>query len=494
MHKPVVSKIRVLPPNKHGTKFSNKSYLHYIATRPGVHLTNGMPDLSEVQEQSLSIKSTEDEYIRYIAKRPRSHGLFGNIDTSNLSALESQMLQLSKKQLVYRGIISLSETDAVELGYTTASKWQELMKSIIADVAAEFNVPTTRLNWVAAFHQEETHPHVHYMFWDNELKPRSPYIHVSKQNRCREIISGEIFRAERERTAAEKTIKRDLILEYGQKLLNIDENAISDIYLDDVQTTNKTPDYIYNASITKNIAPKLKQLAEELPSKGRITYKLISPDIKSTIDDIVTSVLTSSIDIQQEYQSYLLLAEQIANTYSPSAKTYSHSDYKIIESINNADKDLRKRMGNIILKEAKRLRETPIHIPPKLLSEKEYVDTQEKSFDLLKAEAKTGNSYAQYTLGHEYLFGKEKNIRLGKEYLILSHENGCEQAKLLLDFYQNMQSEQLIQGSFQIFYSTLDALEKSNRYQEAQFRNRKKAVSKQAAKELAKKSEKTHLH
>lgn len=137
-HSPLMSKIRCPHPNRKSTRVRNRNYLMYIATREGVDLTDTSLD-KNLAEQALSIENLDDEnmsteaanniYVKYIAERPRSHGLFGssNVDVTDVKKLSNEMAELSKKGVnIYRGIVSLSGQDAIELGY---DKKRELGKS-----------------------------------------------------------------------------------------------------------------------------------------------------------------------------------------------------------------------------------------------------------------------------------------------------------------------------------------------------------------------------
>lgn len=176
-YRPLISKIRIHNPNKTGSKKANYNYLHYIATREGVDLTriNSMDDL--VQE-NVDLNSTEEEtvynhandvdYLKYMSYRPRSHGLFGNIETENFSDVSKKINAASaQKKNIYRGIISLSGQDAKTLGYNSADKWDVYLKSVMPDIALTLGLSPNNMTWVAAFHAEDAHPHVHYMLWDN---------------------------------------------------------------------------------------------------------------------------------------------------------------------------------------------------------------------------------------------------------------------------------------------------------------------------------------
>lgn len=175
-YKPLVSKIRVHNPNKVRASVANKNYIKYIATRESVALDDpeNIDSLLEIRgmekvgmdDYLVHEQASNDNYLRYIACRPRSHGLFGNIDTSNLNAVMKEVSDISKQnRVIYRGVISLSEKDAEALNFRNTAAWNQYLKKVMPGLAKELGVSVTDHTWVAAFHAETSHPHVHYELW-----------------------------------------------------------------------------------------------------------------------------------------------------------------------------------------------------------------------------------------------------------------------------------------------------------------------------------------
>ena len=137
-HSPLILKIRVHNPNKKGAANANRNGLHYIATREGVSLERidtvddllkieGMEE-KEIRESLVHQEASDENYLRYIAKRPRSHGLIGNVNTEDLKAMEQEVASLTKAgRIIYRGVISLSEQDAIDLGYRNINAWNNYL-------------------------------------------------------------------------------------------------------------------------------------------------------------------------------------------------------------------------------------------------------------------------------------------------------------------------------------------------------------------------------
>lgn len=355
MHAPLVSIIRCHNPNLQKSRVRNRNYLVYIATREGVDLSQTSYDqafqdeLSHIEDPTSSEErpeSSNDLYLKYIAERPGSSGLFGNAQGDPV-ALGNHLADLTANgQNIYRGIVSLKEQDAIELGYDRKESWETLMRATMPDIAAQFHIPLKNLQWAAAVHMEKGHPHCHYMFWNKEPKTCSPFIHVSKQNKCREILSGEVFRAEREQEVIAKTMSRDLMLDLRKELSKNDFAALKENLVPGTGS-HQIPGRLKNAMLS-DLQTKLLALMNELPATGRINYAFVDPAIKEHIDDICT-LLLSHPEMHKQFLSYMQAVENITRTYSPSTSKFTYSRQ-------SAERDLYKRLGNMILASAKALR------------------------------------------------------------------------------------------------------------------------------------------
>lgn len=357
-YRPIISKIRVFHPNKSGARRSNYNYLHYIATREGTDLTNLLyldedqvadlnVDLNEKGEDYFHNTSGDEVYLKYIANRPNSHGLFGNIPTEDFSEVSKRLNEVSDSgRTVYRDIISLSETDAKALGFYDKRKWDIYLREVLPDVVRVLGLSQNDFTWVAAYHAEPTHPHVHIMFWDNKDKVRSSFIHSSDQEKIRKICEKAMFSEENE-----KIIRRFTQAERDEyySLKNASRDAVTDFFKDIFRNKVLVPgesSEILPGRISKEIHDQLmekyKTIISSLPSKGRMAYKYMPEECKRQIDE-VTSLFFQQSDIEKEYQSYL---EAEKNIQKMSGKTEKEIEWKL----EAARKDLYKRTGNIILK------------------------------------------------------------------------------------------------------------------------------------------------
>ena len=331
-----MSKIRCYNPNKSHAALKNLNYIVYIGTRPGVDLTDvKLDELTAITEEDITPDepSANSQYIYYIAKRQNSQGLFGNFEFNNITEVAHEVRDVTDAGVnVYRGIVSLSEEDAVALGYNKKDAWVKYMHSVMNDVGNSFGIPLTALKWCAAVHMEQGHPHCHYTFWRTDGKVMSSYIHVSKQNEIREFLSGQMFKAEREMFIPEKNQYRDATIGAARSFMNsldIDFNHI--------------PERITQQQI-QHMSSDLIELVNSLPGRGSLKYKLLPPKCKILVDKVVEDVIQIPA-VNKEYTAYMKAVSDISTTYSGSTNHQATNQTV-------ADEDIRKRLANSILKSA----------------------------------------------------------------------------------------------------------------------------------------------
>ena len=244
----LITKFRYLKPTK---KRKAGGYATYIATREGVEK---LPQ--------------EKTYADYIATRPHSQGLFTD------AGKEINLRQLSKELNQYQGnlwtvIISLSREDAERLGFDSATRWRDFLRSERSEIAEQFHIPQGNLRWYAAFHNEKHHPHVHLMVWSEDEK--EGYLSEIGVEKLRSSFAKSIFAQDwcniyDHYTEARNTLRQ----ESRERMREIIESINAGTY------ENKT------------IENLLLQLARQLStSTGKKQYGYLKPDLKRLVDAIV---------------------------------------------------------------------------------------------------------------------------------------------------------------------------------------------------------------
>ena len=367
-YRPIVFKIEVLPPNRKSTKVRNKNLLKYIATREGVDLTkvnsfwdamNENIDLNAEGEEKAFSSAPDEEYMKYIAFRPRSHGLFGNIDTENFAEVAQKLNKVSnEKKTVYRCTISLSELDGETLGYTNSAKWQLYLQSIMPDIATTINVSPSSMTWVAAFHAEATHPHVHLMLWDNREKVQNAFVNERQRTACWKICQETMFTEENERlikeiTAAERQEYMNMQKTSRDELLSL----FKDIFKDNKDVPGAITETIpgrLSAGEHQQLNSLYKAILETIPKEGRIKYTFMPVECKAYIDR-VTDIFLKRPEIKQEYDKYIKATE---NLHRSLGKTKGEINNQLKKKLFDKNDGIYTRIGNIVLKGVRGLKDS----------------------------------------------------------------------------------------------------------------------------------------
>lgn len=345
MHKPLISKIRCHSPNKKSTAIRNYNHLYYIATREGVDLQPLEKELNAF-ENNMKSAAENEAYMKYINERPRSNGLFGNIDTNDVNGICNYMKKISNKRCVFRGIISLGQEDAEDLNFTNKESWAKFLHENLPDIGETFGISNTNLAWVAAFHNEQRHPHVHFMLWSEAKEQHiNPFISIPQQHKCRELLSKQMFKQERDQYVRLKTNFRDLLTKSTQKDIKLEVESLKQevLGIPEYRTLSRI-----NQQLLSDSTQKILELVEAIPTDGSIKYRYMPPEVKEKINSLVSTIL-SKYDIQDEYKKFLKYTEQMALTYSPTEKQQQ-------VTLDKAKKDIDTRLGNIVLNSVKELR------------------------------------------------------------------------------------------------------------------------------------------
>lgn len=244
----LITKFRYL---KTSRKRKAGGYATYIATREGVEK---LPQ--------------EKTYADYIATRPRSQGLFTD------AGKEINLRQLSKELNQYQGnlwtvILSLSREDAERLGFDSATRWRDFLRSERSEIAEQFHIPQGNLRWYAAFHNEKHHPHVHLMVWSEDEK--EGYLSEKGVEKLRSSFAKSIFAQDWCNIYDHYTEARNTLRQESRERMREIIRAINAGSYE-----NKTIEHL------------LLQLARQLStSTGKKQYGYLKPDLKRLVDAIV---------------------------------------------------------------------------------------------------------------------------------------------------------------------------------------------------------------
>lgn len=349
MNAPFVMKIRFYEPNSQNNS-KNAAHAQYIGTRSGADRTDTQFNL---EDEDFGIHPDSPEgHAKYANERPGSHGLFGQ-DPDVKPDMKAVQRELKEHNgIVWRAILSLREDDAIKLGYTSKRDWEKMLRATVMDAAHKMKIGPTNLRWVAAFHEEKGHPHVHLMFWEKEPKRSRGVLTKGERNDVKRVFVNEIYANERTRLYQEQTVMRDFIRDFSKNEIQDTVKQLEQLKspANDISLELKTLGQVSDSSIAprlhdeenKILAMKLHELSEVMPQKGRIALAFMPDEVlKRTFE--TTDWLLEQPQFKPLVENYLSYAEEIASHYSFDAKDLERAR-------TNAYKDLRKRIGQLVLK------------------------------------------------------------------------------------------------------------------------------------------------
>ena len=235
---------------------------------PTLHTASAL--ISAALDTHMQNLQSENGYLRYIATRPGvekhgAHGLFGREDNANLNAAMRDLTAHDGN--VWTIIYSLHREDAERLGYNNAAAWRKLLVSQQNKFAEAFHVPASALHWYAAYHDADTHPHIHMMIWTDQetVLKRDAVV------KLRSVMTNSIFQAELENLYIRKDAAYKDVTEAAREVMHE--------LVDRMESVSAPP---------ASIQQKLLELALELRTVGgKKQYAYLKKPLKDMVDSIV---------------------------------------------------------------------------------------------------------------------------------------------------------------------------------------------------------------
>ena len=292
-------------------------------------LHNASAFISAALDVHIQNLQSENGYLRYIATRPGAekhgtHGLFGREESADLGAAMRDLT--AHEGNVWTIIYSLHREDAERLGYNNAATWQKLLISQQQKFAEAFHVPVSSLHWYAAYHDADTHPHIHMMLWTDQ-KATLKRTDVVK---LRSAMTNQIFQAELENLYIRKDAAYKDVTEAARETMRQ--------IVDQVEHIAEPP---------LSIQQKLLELANELASvSGKKQYGYLKKPLKELVDSIVDELETMP-EVAAYYSVWNGVRDTLEGYYKNRPRQHNPlSQQKEFRAIKNA-----------IIQEAERLRQ-----------------------------------------------------------------------------------------------------------------------------------------
>ena len=351
---------------------------------PTLHTASAL--ISAALDSHMQNLQSENGYLKYIATRPGAekhgaHGLFGRQENTNLTAAMHDLTAHDGN--VWTIIYSLHREDAERLGYNNAAAWRKLLVSQQNKFAEAFHIPASALHWYAAYHDADTHPHIHMMIWTDQKT-------VLKRDavvKLRSVMTNSIFQAELENLYIRKDAAYKDVTEAAR--------AVMHELVDCMEAVSDPP---------ASIQQKLLELALELcTTGGKKQYGYLKKPLKDKVDEIMDE-LEKLPEVAAYYSVWNGVRDTLEGYYKNRPRQHNPlSHQKEFRAIKNA-----------IIQEAERLRQQMEQA--RTASEQKPSQEEETSSE----ETSTGAS-ANPTLASESASSATSySVRLPSEYLLNS--------------------------------------------------------------------------
>jgi hypothetical protein len=251
-------------------------------------------------ERNLPLLDKRENYVDYISHRPGAerlgeHGLFN--DSDDAIVLDRVALEVANHPgNVWVPVISLHRHDAERLGYDSAKGWRALLMSCALEMAAEFKIDPDNFKWYAAFHDKDTHPHVHMICWSTD--PKQGYLSKDGIRNIKSCLAARIFRQELLHVYQGQTQYRDLLSSQAK-----DEMAtlIAKMQTDMVESEAVE-------TLTLKLVEKLRS------HKGKMQYGYLQASVKEIVDAIVDEMAKTG-PAADAYAKWCEMRLEVLRTY-----------------------------------------------------------------------------------------------------------------------------------------------------------------------------------
>ena len=277
---------------------------------------------------------------------------------------------------VWTIIYSLHREDAERLGYNNAAAWRKLLISQQNKFSEAFHIPASALHWYAAYHDADTHPHIHMMIWTDQetVLKRDAVV------KLRSAMTNSIFQAELENLYIRKDAAYKDVSEAAREVMRE--------LVDRMESVSAQP---------ASIQQKLLELALELRTvSGKKQYGYLKKSLKDKVDEIVDE-LEKLPEVAAYYAVWNGLRDTLEGYYKNRPRQHNPlSQQKEFRAIKNA-----------IIQEADRLRQQ---------MEQESSQEEEPSPEETSTDASTNSTLASESASSTTSY----SVRLPSEYLLNS--------------------------------------------------------------------------
>ena len=269
------------------------------------------------------------------------------------------------------------------MGYNNAAAWRKLLISQQNKFAEAFHIPASALHWYAAYHDADTHPHIHMMIWTDQetVLKRDAVV------KLRSAMTNSIFQSELENLYIRKDAAYKDVTEAARSVMH-------DL-VDCMESVSEPP---------ASIQEKLLELSLELRTvSGKKQYAYLKKPLKDMVDSIVDE-LEKLPEVAAYYSVWNGLRDTLEGYYKNRPRQHNPlSQQKEFRAIKNA-----------IIQEAERLRQQMEQT--QAATEQDSSQDEEPSVEKTSSDTSTSPTLADENTSS----ATSHSARLSSEYLLNS--------------------------------------------------------------------------
>ena len=312
--------------------FPDTKELHeYEDYRVSPTAANASAFITMALDMNAEKMQTRDGYMQYIATRPRvelhgEHGLFGSAASVSLDAALGELA--AHEGNVWTLIYSLRREDAQRLGYDHAEAWRSLLRGKQVEMANAMKIPPDKLRWYAAFHDEDTHPHIHLMLWSED--PKQGYLSRTGVEELRSVMTRQVFQDELTQLYRQKDLSYKEVAQAARDALRALRQEMAAGFCDDPE-----------------VGRQMEALAFSLGSvKGKKQYGYLRKELKEKVDRIVDTLAELPV-VAECYEAWNVCKDAQVNYYREQER----------ERLPLSRQEEFRSIKNRVIREAERLRQ-----------------------------------------------------------------------------------------------------------------------------------------
>ena len=268
-------------------------------------------------------------HARYMVERPGSLGGFGPEGKTIPDVSAIAKLFAGHQGPIWRAFVSVTEADARAMGgaLLTRKAWEDAARRVLPQMAQALGIQPANLDWIAAVHRKEGHPHIHLLLWEQTPHRQRGKWAPSELRQIKQAWIRDLYAPMREHVSAVKTAARQATVQATKVALD-------------------APHAFLPPADREAFRQHLQAVRAKLPDHGSLRYAYLPPEVQRAVDAATVWLLANVPTIHQAADAYVTAAKNLGSLYGDQAAAQAEA---------NARQDLRRRMARAVIDAAKHL-------------------------------------------------------------------------------------------------------------------------------------------